>query len=183
MWSSTLLSNTIFQDNKLDLYKLILGMYLFFTANKGLSAIELANELEINYKTALLLCRKCRILMSQSNSEKILDSFEADVAYGSKSKEEHKQGVATEQQPFLVMLSTDKENKYPKFLKLMPVAVDRTNNIVKEFGLKKSNTFKRKNINTDGKTTFLGLTDKITSEIKKDATMMKKIIDCIGLMY
>ena len=50
-----LLSNTIFQDNKLDLYKLILGMYLFFTANKGLSAIELANELEINYKTALLL--------------------------------------------------------------------------------------------------------------------------------
>ena len=88
-------------------------MYLFFTANKGLSAIELANELEINYKTALLLCRKCRILMSQSNSEKILDSFfyEADVAYiGSKSKEEHKQGVATEQHPFLVMLSTDKEN-------------------------------------------------------------------------
>ena len=70
-----LLSNTIFQDNKLDLYKLILGMYLFFTVNKGLSAIELANELEINYKTAPLLYRKCRILMSQSNSEKILDSF------------------------------------------------------------------------------------------------------------
>lgn len=113
-----LLSNTIFQDNKLDLYKLILGMYLFFTANKGFSAIELANELEINYKTALLLCRKCRILMSQSNSEKILDSFfyEADVAYiGSKSKEEHKQGVATEQQPFLVMLSTDKEINIQNF--------------------------------------------------------------------
>mgnify|MGYP004513524875 CR=1 FL=1 len=42
--------------------------------------------------------------------------YEADVAYiGSKSKEEHKQGVATEQQPFLVMLSTDKENKYQFF--------------------------------------------------------------------
>jgi len=123
-------------------------MYLFFTANKGLSAIELANELEINYKTALLLCRKCRILMSQSNSEKKFWTaffYEADVAYiGSKSKEEHKQGVATEQQPFLVMLSTDKENKYPKFLKLMPVAVDSTNNIVR-FISKKRNTFKRKN--------------------------------------
>ena len=71
-------------------------MYLFFTANKGLSAVELANELEVNYKTTLLLCRKCRILMSQSNSDKILDSlfYEADVAYiGSKSKEELKQGV------------------------------------------------------------------------------------------
>lgn len=164
-----LLSNTIFQDNKLDLYKLILGMYLFFTANKGLSAIELANELEINYKTALLLCRKCRILMSQSNSEKILDSFfyEADVAYiGSKSKEEHKQGVATEQQPFLVMLSTDKENKYPKFLKLMPVAVDSTNNIVR-FISKKAILSKERILNTDGKTTFLGLADKITLKSEK----------------
>jgi len=164
-----LLSNTIFQDNKLDLYKLILGMYLFFTANKGLSAIELANELEINYKTALLLCRKCRILMSQSNSEKILDSFfyEADVAYiGSKSKEEHKQGVATEQQPFLVMLSTDKENKYPNFLKLMPVAVDSTNNIVR-FISKKAILSKERILNTDGKTTFLGLTDKITLKSEK----------------
>ena len=52
-----------------------------------------------------------------SHSEKILDSFfyEADVAYRLKSKEEHKQGVATDR-AFLVMLSTDKENKYPKFL-------------------------------------------------------------------
>lgn len=131
-------------------------MYLFFTANKGLSAIELANELEINYKTALLLCRKCRILMSQSNSEKILDSFfyEVDVAYiGSKSKEEHKQGVATEQHPFLIMLSTDKENKYPKFLKLMPVAVDSTNNIVR-FISKKAILSKERILNTDGKQLF-----------------------------
>lgn len=42
--------------------------------------------------------------------------YEADVAYiGSKSKEEHKQGVATEQQPFLVMLSTDKEINIQNF--------------------------------------------------------------------
>lgn len=129
MWTSNdLLSNTIFQDNKLDLYKLILGMYLFFTANKGLSAVELANELEVNYKTALLLCRKYRILISQSKSDKILDGlfYETDVSYiCSKSKEERKLGVVTEQQPFLVVLSTDQENKYPKFIKLMPVAVDR----------------------------------------------------------
>ena len=39
--------------------------------------------------------------MSQSNSEKIWKLFyKADVLIGSKSKEEHKQGVATEQQPF-----------------------------------------------------------------------------------
>lgn len=115
-------------------------MYLFFTANKGLSAIELANELEINYKTALLLCRKCRILMSQSNSEKILDSFFYEA--------------------------TDKENKYPKFLKLMPVAVDSTNNIVR-FISKKAILSKERILNTDGKTTFLGLADKITLKSEK----------------
>lgn len=68
-------------------------MYLFFTANKEISAIDLSNELDVNYKTALLLARKCTILMSNSISEKILDSmfYEADVVYiGSKSKESDK---------------------------------------------------------------------------------------------
>ena len=43
-----LFANTIFQDNKLDLYKLLLGLFV---------------------------CRKCRILMAESNSDKILDSM------------------------------------------------------------------------------------------------------------
>ena len=48
-----LYSGTIFQDTKLDAYKIILGMFLFFSSNKGISAIELASQLEVNYKTAL----------------------------------------------------------------------------------------------------------------------------------
>ena len=78
-----LFAGTIFQDNKLPLFKLILGLYFFFSANKGCTAIEMASELDINYKTALKLCRKCRVLMSLSNSEKILDSmfYEADTIY------------------------------------------------------------------------------------------------------
>lgn len=78
-------------------------MFLFFKSNKGISAIELASELDVNYKTALLLARKCRILMAQSCNDKILDSmfYEADAVYiGSKSKQRGKQGCATEQQPF-----------------------------------------------------------------------------------
>ena len=78
-----LFAGTIFQDNKLPLFKLILGLYLFFSANKGISAVEMASQLDVNYKTALKLCRKCRILMSLSNSEKIRDSmfYEADTFY------------------------------------------------------------------------------------------------------
>ena len=51
--------------------------------------MEMRSQLDVNYKTALLLCRKCGVLMTEYNSEKILDNmfYEADVAYiGSKSK-------------------------------------------------------------------------------------------------
>ena len=151
-----LLAGTIFQDNKLDLYTLILGMFLFFTANKGISAIELASELDINYKTALLLARKCRILMAESCSEKILDSmfYEADVSYiGSKSQEYHKQGCATEQQPFLCLLSTDRENSYPQYIKLFAIPRDNSFHVVR-FIRKNAVLSTNRTLNTDGKTTF-----------------------------
>ena len=68
---------------------------LFFSANKGCSAIEMASQLNVNYKTALKLCRKCRVLMTLSNSEKILDSmyYEADTIYiGAKTEEKPRNG-------------------------------------------------------------------------------------------
>ena len=71
----SLLSGTIFQSCKLDLYKLLLGVFLFFNENKGISAIELCSILDVNYKTALLLESNCRILMSLSNSDKRLNSL------------------------------------------------------------------------------------------------------------
>ena len=57
--------------------------------------------------------------MSLSNSDKLLNNFfyEADVFnIGAKSK--NKAGRASEQQPVLSILSTDKENNYPRFIKL-----------------------------------------------------------------
>lgn len=65
---------TIFQDNRLELYKHLFEMFLFFTSNKGISIVEMRSHLNVNYKTALLLCRKCRVLMAESNADKILDS-------------------------------------------------------------------------------------------------------------
>lgn len=104
---SCLFAGTIFQDCKLDLYKLLLGLFIFFTSNKGVITMEMRSQLDVNYKTALLLCRKCRVLMTECNSEKILDNmfYEADVAYiGSRSKESGHQGCGTEQQPFFIAL-------------------------------------------------------------------------------
>ena len=111
---SCLFAGTIFQDCKLDLYKLLLGIFIFFTANKGVSAMEMRSQLDVNYKTALLLCRKCGVIMAECNSTTILNTmfYEADVAYiGSKSKEPGHQGYGTQQQPFFIALSTLQDNK------------------------------------------------------------------------
>ena len=113
---------------------MILGLHLFFNSSKGISAIELASELNVNYKTALLLSRKCRLLMAKSNSENLLDSmfYESDTAYiGSKSKESGFQGCGTQQQPVLFMLSTKIENSIPLYLKMHVMPVDNGENIEK----------------------------------------------------
>ena len=90
-------------------------MFLVFTDKRGISCVELAEELKVNYKTACLLQSKCRILMRNSNSCKSLDSsfYESDVAYiGAPSK--GKQGMSTEKQAYLIVLSSGQENKYPE---------------------------------------------------------------------
>ncbi len=40
----------------------------FFSSSKGMSGIEMSSVLDVNYKTALLLYRKCRALMASSDS-------------------------------------------------------------------------------------------------------------------
>ena len=89
--------------------------------------MEMRSQLDVNYKTALLLCRKCRVLMTECNSEKILDNmfYEANLAYiGSKSKEPGHQGCGTEQQPFFIAFSTGRNSNYPQFIKLRAVPKD-----------------------------------------------------------
>lgn len=64
-------------------YKLLLGISLFFNDNKEISAIDLTSTLDVNYKTAHLLKSKCRILilMSLINSDKFFNTlfYEADI--------------------------------------------------------------------------------------------------------
>lgn len=102
--------------------------------------------------------------MTECNSEKILDNmfYEADVAYiGSKSKKPGHQGSGTEQQPFFIALSTGRNNNYPQFIKLRAVPKDDSET---------TNTFltqvlvpsKDRTLNTDGKTTFNIMKDRIT---------------------
>lgn len=158
-----LFAGSIFQDNKLDLYTLLLGIFLFFNSTKGISGKEMQYQLGVNYKTALLLCRKCRILMAKSTSDKVLDSmfYESDVAYiGAKSKEEGHQGLGTEKQAFIVALSTRRENSYPMYVKLQPIQSDNKET-TNAFLSKSIVMSKDRVLNTDGKRTFNVVKDRI----------------------
>lgn len=44
----SLLAGTVFQSCKLNLYKLLLAIYLFFNENKGISAIDLFSYLDVD---------------------------------------------------------------------------------------------------------------------------------------
>ena len=127
-----LFSNTVFQDNKLPLFKLILGLYHLFVANKGISAEDLANILDVNRKTAQLLCRKCRTLMSDSVSSHKMYSryFEMDAFYiGSRTPKQ--QGKSSNKQCVLISLSTDADGEYPRYIRMRPVPCETKEHIRK----------------------------------------------------
>lgn len=150
-----LFTNTIFQDNKLPLNVLLYGLFLIFTAKKGISSLELSEELKVNYKTACLLQTKARILMKNSNSKKSLDSsfYESDVAYTGAPSHNGKRGLGTDKQPFLVVLSTEQENQYPLYIKLHEVSSD-SGNLIQEFFDQYVKMSNERKLNTDGKTTY-----------------------------
>lgn len=119
-----LFAGTIFQDNKLPLYTLLLGIYLYVTAHNGISAEELANSIGINRKSAQLLCRKIRYLMEiDNNSFDLQSSFlEADSFYVGGKSHNGKRGLGTDKQPVLIVLATDKEHNYPRRMKIKAIS-------------------------------------------------------------
>ena len=118
--------------------------------------------------------------MAECNSEKILDNmfYEADVAYiGSRSNEPGHQGCGTEQQPFFIALSTDRNSNYPHFIKLRAVTKDDSET-VNSFLTQSLVLSKDRTLNTDGKTTFNIMKDRIT--VIEDVITLRKIIGSIG---
>ncbi|WP_418555079.1 transposase [Longibaculum muris] len=75
-------------------------------------------------------------------------------------------GTATEQQPVFMILSTDKENQYPRFIKLCVIPTDNKKYINRFFHMKAA-IAREKTLNTDGKTTFVDLLGEIRLKSEK----------------
>ena len=156
-----LFSNTIFQDNKLPLYTLLYGIFLFVTSKKGISAEELSRQLGVNRKTAQLLVRKLRYLMSLDNDSFDLQSkfIEVDGFFIGGKTHNGKRGLGTEQQAFLLALETNKLNHYPNRIKVMKIKSECKEEIKRLF--KHIHCNQNTTVCTDGDPSYLFLKDRI----------------------
>jgi transposase-like protein len=75
-------SGTIFASHKLAFVDLLGAICLFVNASKGLSAVQLSRDLDVQYKTAFVLMHKLREAMSRETAgTKLKGQVEIDGAY------------------------------------------------------------------------------------------------------
>lgn len=75
-------SGTIFASRKLPVRDILLAMALFVNAAKGMSALQLGRDLDVQYKTAYVLAHKIREAMAAENADMELSGeVEVDGAY------------------------------------------------------------------------------------------------------
>jgi len=78
----TVTSGTLFSNHKLPLKKYLLAIAIFSNEAKGLSALKLSRELNIQYKTAFVLLHKMREALLETRDEEPMDGIcEIDGAY------------------------------------------------------------------------------------------------------
>lgn len=75
-------SGTIFASHKLSFVDLLGAICLFVNASKGLSAVQLSRDLDVQYKTAFVLMHKLREAMARETTEaQLAGEVEIDGAY------------------------------------------------------------------------------------------------------
>jgi len=75
-------SGTILHSRKLDFTDLLAAICLFVTGSKGMSAVQYSRTLDVQYKTAWVLCHKLREALADETDEIVLEGeVEIDGAY------------------------------------------------------------------------------------------------------
>ena len=106
-------TNTIFSFHKLPLVDILAATLLMVNSSKGISAIDISRHLNINYKTAFVLCHKLREALFKTRDLRLMQGeIHEDGAWinftlrkPNYRKNNHKQRQQAD----------EKERKFPKF--------------------------------------------------------------------
>jgi len=75
-------SGTILHSRKLDFTDLLAAICLFVTGSKGMSAVQFSRTMDVQYKTAWVLCHKMREALADETDNEVLEGeVEIDGAY------------------------------------------------------------------------------------------------------
>lgn len=117
-YQPSLTVDTVMENTRTDLRKWFLAIYLETQDKRGISAIYLAETIDVTYKTAWLMLHKIRNAMGQRDAQYQLASIvELDDAYFGAPTEGGKRGRGTEQTQVLVGVSLDPKGR-PQYAKL-----------------------------------------------------------------
>lgn len=87
----SVISGTIFENTKIGLRTWFAAMYLISTSKKGVSSLQLAEQLGITQKTAWFLNHRIREMLKDAVSTKLTGTVEVDESFiGGKNKNRHK---------------------------------------------------------------------------------------------
>lgn len=118
----SLTAGTIFHKTRTPLRIWFWALFLAAHDKRGISALALARELDVSYKTGWLLLHKIRYAMrSRDEQYRLSGIVEMDETYFGGPGDAPKRGRGTNKTPALVALSLRRDGK-PRFLKMHAVA-------------------------------------------------------------